>query len=221
MSVSRFKLCALASRRRWLGAAGLSPPGFRVAPPRPPSSYAHGREYFSQAKYGHASPKVIADGRACSQRRRAISCRPPLYDRWSHVLSVRDQSLHGGRHGILVRRGLPWPTHRQWRSLRHGLADSRPSDAAAAVLCAGDEPQQRLFGHRARQRSGALSRRPGDGRLLPHRRCPGFKGAGTAKIKVEYVGRAPLEGSDDNALLASLRTDGSPANLTAIRLRSW
>jgi rare lipoprotein A len=40
-----------------------------------------------------------------------------------------------------------------------------------------------------------------------------FKSAGTAKIKVEYVGRAPLEGSDDNALLASLRTDGSPANL--------
>ena len=41
----------------------------------------------------------------------------------------------------------------------------------------------------------------------------GFKGEGTAKIKVEYVGRAPLEGSDDGALLASLRTDGSPANL--------
>ena len=41
----------------------------------------------------------------------------------------------------------------------------------------------------------------------------GFKGDGTAKIKVEYVGRAPLEGSDDGVLLASLRTDGSPANL--------
>ena len=41
----------------------------------------------------------------------------------------------------------------------------------------------------------------------------GFKGEGTARIKVEYVGQAPLEGSDDNALLASLRTDGSPANL--------
>ena len=37
----------------------------------------------------------------------------------------------------------------------------------------------------------------------------GFKGAGTAKIKVDYVGRAPMEGSDDNTLLASLRTDGS------------
>ena len=41
----------------------------------------------------------------------------------------------------------------------------------------------------------------------------GFKGEGTAKIKVEYVGQAPMEGSDDSALLASLRTDGSPANL--------
>lgn len=40
-----------------------------------------------------------------------------------------------------------------------------------------------------------------------------FKGAGTARVKVEYIGRAPLEGSDDRALLASLRTDGSPASL--------
>jgi len=40
-----------------------------------------------------------------------------------------------------------------------------------------------------------------------------FKGTGTAKIKVEYVGRAPMEGSDDNTLLASLRTDGSAARL--------
>jgi rare lipoprotein A len=40
-----------------------------------------------------------------------------------------------------------------------------------------------------------------------------FKGAGTARVKVEYVGRAPMEGSDDSYLLASLRTDGSPANM--------
>jgi rare lipoprotein A len=40
-----------------------------------------------------------------------------------------------------------------------------------------------------------------------------FKGAGTAKIKVDYVGRAPMEGSDDRTLLASLRTDGAPANI--------
>ncbi len=40
-----------------------------------------------------------------------------------------------------------------------------------------------------------------------------MKAMGTAKVKVEYVGPAPLEGSDDSQLLASLRTDGSPANM--------
>ena len=37
-----------------------------------------------------------------------------------------------------------------------------------------------------------------------------FKGNGVAKVRVEYVGRAPLEGSDDRQLQATLRT-GVPA----------
>ena len=37
-----------------------------------------------------------------------------------------------------------------------------------------------------------------------------FKGNGVAHVRVEYVGRAPLEGSDDRQLLATLRT-GVPA----------
>lgn len=37
-----------------------------------------------------------------------------------------------------------------------------------------------------------------------------FKGNGVARVRVEYVGRAPLEGSDDRQLLATLRT-GVPA----------
>jgi len=37
-----------------------------------------------------------------------------------------------------------------------------------------------------------------------------FKGNGIAKVRVEYVGRAPLEGSDDRQLMATLRT-GIPA----------
>jgi rare lipoprotein A len=40
-----------------------------------------------------------------------------------------------------------------------------------------------------------------------------MKAMGTAKVKVDYVGPAPMEGSDDSQLLASLRTDGSPANM--------
>src|ERR1700727_3802212 len=37
-----------------------------------------------------------------------------------------------------------------------------------------------------------------------------FKGYGVARGRVEYVGRAPLEGSDDGLLMATLRT-GVPA----------
>jgi rare lipoprotein A len=37
-----------------------------------------------------------------------------------------------------------------------------------------------------------------------------FKNNGVARVRVEYVGRAPLEGSDDSLLMATLRT-GAPA----------
>jgi rare lipoprotein A len=39
----------------------------------------------------------------------------------------------------------------------------------------------------------------------------GFYGHGVARVKVEYLGRAPLEGSDDRKLIATLR-EGSPAS---------
>ena len=42
----------------------------------------------------------------------------------------------------------------------------------------------------------------------------GFRQSGTARVRVEYVGRASTNGSDDRILLASLRTDGTPAALT-------
>jgi rare lipoprotein A len=43
-----------------------------------------------------------------------------------------------------------------------------------------------------------------------------FRSAGTAKIKVEWIGRANLAGDDDRKLLATLRDDGQPANLDAM-----
>jgi rare lipoprotein A len=42
----------------------------------------------------------------------------------------------------------------------------------------------------------------------------GFRQTGTARVRVDYVGRASTNGSDDRTLLASLRTDGQPASLT-------
>lgn len=40
-----------------------------------------------------------------------------------------------------------------------------------------------------------------------------FRRAGTARIRVDFVGRAGLDGSDDVKLLATLRTDGGEAQL--------
>ncbi len=40
-----------------------------------------------------------------------------------------------------------------------------------------------------------------------------FHTAGTAKVKVEWIGRANLAGDDDRKLLATLRDDGQPAAL--------
>ncbi len=39
-------------------------------------------------------------------------------------------------------------------------------------------------------------------------RLLGFSNAGTAWVRVEYMGRAPMEGSDDRILAATLRQDG-------------
>jgi rare lipoprotein A len=41
-----------------------------------------------------------------------------------------------------------------------------------------------------------------------------FRQMGTARVRVEYVGRASVNGSDDRILLASLRTDGQAASLS-------
>src|SRR5207245_97250 len=39
----------------------------------------------------------------------------------------------------------------------------------------------------------------------------GYKSHGVASVRVEYVGPAPLEGTEDRKLLATLRYDGQPA----------
>jgi rare lipoprotein A len=46
-----------------------------------------------------------------------------------------------------------------------------------------------------------------------------FYGQGLARVKVEYVGRAPLAGSDDRKLVATLR-DGAPASEKSVMVAS-
>src|SRR5882757_9717131 len=47
-----------------------------------------------------------------------------------------------------------------------------------------------------------------------------FKGNGVAQVRVEYVGRAPLEGSDDRQLMATLRTGVPAPSPSTVRVAS-
>jgi rare lipoprotein A len=47
----------------------------------------------------------------------------------------------------------------------------------------------------------------------------GFYGHGLAKVKVDYVGRAPLAGSDDSKLMATLR-EGAPGSTSPVLVAS-
>jgi rare lipoprotein A len=47
-----------------------------------------------------------------------------------------------------------------------------------------------------------------------------FKGNGIARVRVEYVGRAPLEGSDDRQLVATLRTGVPAPSPSVVRVAS-
>ncbi len=47
----------------------------------------------------------------------------------------------------------------------------------------------------------------------------GFYGDGVTKVRVDYVGRAPLEGSDDRKLMATLR-EGAPASAAPVLVAS-
>src|SRR5437764_12741049 len=47
----------------------------------------------------------------------------------------------------------------------------------------------------------------------------GFRQTGTARVRVEYVGLAPLEGTDDRQLVATLRA-GQPAPAPVVMVAS-
>src|SRR6266705_3608875 len=47
-----------------------------------------------------------------------------------------------------------------------------------------------------------------------------FKGNGVARVRVEYVARAPLEGSDDRQLIATLRTGEPAPSPSTVRIAS-
>jgi len=192
---------------------GASLSGCAQQPVRTASSAYHGHEYFAEAKYGHASPRMVADGQPVPRGGGQYLVGHP-YTIAGHTYypsenpnysAVGLASWYGSAfHGRRTANGevydmrslsaahptMPLPSYARVTNLTNGYS---------VIVRVNDRGP--YHGGRVMD----VSSRAAD--VLD------FKGSGTARIKVDYVGPAPMEGSDDNELLASLRTDGSPASI--------
>jgi rare lipoprotein A len=217
MSVSGLGLHTPAGNRRWRGAISLGVAALALAgcapPEAPHASYSHGHEHFAQAKYGRASRKVIADGERVPRGggqylvgrpytvagRRYYPAENPNYTA-TGMASWYGAAFHGRRTAngevydmaslSAAHPTMPLPSYARVTNLENGYS---------VIVRVNDRGPY----HAGRVMD--VSSRVAD--VLD------MKAMGTAKVKVDYVGPAPLEGSDDSQLLASLRTDGSPANM--------
>ena len=215
MSVSGLKPRVCAGN--WRGAAGLGMAVFALAGCATPQTgrvgYSHGHEHFSQAKYGHASPKVVADGERVPRGggqylvgrpysvagHRYVPAENPSYSAVG-LASWYGAAFHGRRTAngevydmaslSAAHPTMPLPSYARVTNLGNGYSvivrvNDRGPYHAGRVMDVSSRVAEVLD----------------------------MKAMGTARVKVDYVGPAPLEGSDDSVLLASLRTDGSSAHM--------
>ena len=214
MSVSRLELGALVAKWGWQAAAtALVALALAGCASQTAQHYSHGHEHFSEAKYGRASPKVVADGQPVPKGGGQYLVGRPYHvaghtyypAEMTSYAAVGMASWYGAAfHGRRTANGevydmasltaahptMPLPSYARVTNLGNGYS---------IIVRVNDRGP--YHGGRVMD----VSSRTAD--------VLGFKGEGTARIKVEYVGRAPMEGSDDALLLASLRTDGSSATL--------
>jgi rare lipoprotein A len=169
---------------------------------------------FSHAKYGAASPRVVADGQAVPKgggrehvgrpysiagRRYVPYVKPTGFTQVGQA-SWYGEAFHGrktangeiyDRHGVsAAHTTMPLPSYARVTNTLNGRS---------IIVRVNDRGP--YHGNRVIDLSQATAD------------ALAFRHLGTARVRVDYVGRASLGGSDDRKLLASLRTDGQPASL--------
>ncbi len=175
--------------------------------PQQIAAASHSKEYFPSSIYGPASRRVIADGEPIPRGGGQYLVGKPYkvagqtyVPSERKVVQVGNASWYGDAfHGRLTANGeiydrdgftaahptMPLPSYARVTNLRNNTS---------MIVRVNDR------GPYASNRIMDVSRRVAE--------ALDFKRYGTAKIKVEYVGRAGLDGADDAKLYASLRTDG-------------
>ena len=196
-----------------LAIAALSFGGCAQSPQQLAAS-PHAKEYFPSSVYGPASRRVIADGQPVPHGGGQYLVGKPYtiagqtyYPSERKITQVGLASWYGDAfHGRLTANGeiydrgsfsaahptMPLPSYARVTNLRNGYS------MIVRVNDRGPYHSNRVMD---------VSSRVAD--------TLDFKRYGTSRVKVEYVGRASLAGSDDAKLYASLRTDG-PASVRGL-----
>ncbi|MGH6834083.1 MAG: septal ring lytic transglycosylase RlpA family protein [Methylocella sp.] len=191
------------------GSAALSLGGCAQPPQR--LAYANSKEYFPSSIYGPASPRVVADGEPVPRGGGRYMLGEPYtvagltyYPSEKHYAAIGLASWYGDAfHGRRTANGevfdrdsisaahptLPLPSYARVTNLRNHYS---------MIVRINDR------GPFAGNRIMDVSRKTAE--VLD------FRQRGTTPVKIEYIGGASLAGSNDQKLLATLRTDG-PASL--------
>jgi rare lipoprotein A len=177
-------------------------------------AYANSTEYFPSSIYGPASPRVVADGEPVPRGGGMYLLGKPYtiagltyYPSEKHYAAIGLASWYGDAfHGRRTANGevydrdsisaahptLPLPSYARVTNLRNHYS---------MIVRVNDR------GPFAAHRIMDVSRKTAE--VLD------FSQRGTTPVKIEYIGAASLAGSNDEKLLATLRSDG-PASL-----RGW
>ncbi len=172
----------------------------------------HAKEYFPQGVYGNASPRVVADGEDVPKGGgKYLVGKPYTVAGKTYVPSEQKYAATGlaswygdAFHGRRTANGEVYD--------KNGISAAHPTMPLPSYARVTNLRNHRSIIVRVNDRGPYHGGRIMD---LSARAAEAleYKSLGTAKVKVEYVGRASVGGSDDRKLLATLRYDGQPAQL--------
>lgn len=203
------------ARAGFVAATCLTLANCAQQPQRSAYSSQHQREFgaFSHSKYGTASPRMYADngealpkgggrdlvgktyrvaGRAYTPYERPVGASQVGLASWYgpafHGRKTANGEVYDRRSFSAAHPTMPLPSYARVTNMRNGMS------VIVRVNDRGPYHGGRIMD---------VSERVAD--------ALAFKSAGTGRVKVDYLGRAGLGGSDDTRLAASLRSDGAPA----------
>ncbi len=176
---------------------------------------------FPQAKYGPASPRVVAEGQdvpkgggrqMIGKTYSVAGKRYTPYDKPVGYTAVGTASWYGEAfHGRKTANGEVYD--------RHGISAAHPTMPLPAYARVTNMLNNRSIIVRVNDRGPYHGGRVMDVSQKTAEALA-FRHLGTARIKFEYLGQASLAGSDDKLLLATLRTDGQPAAIPGTSART-